>query len=458
MCGLAGAFRLPGIDLAAALERISHRGPDASGIVDDGGVQHGHVRLAVQDLSPRSDQPFRLNGGVLSYNGELWNAAGLRAALAHHTFTTTGDTEVLAAALDHWGMPAALDHLEGMFAFAWSKDGTAWLARDRFGKIPLYVHRKADGFAWASERKAFPGLWMRPLAPGSALDLTSGSLAHWYALDQIFPSGKIWDADSVGALLDAGVERRLVSDAPLCCLLSGGLDSSLIAMLAQRRKPDLVAFTAVMDGHPSSDLVAASRIAAALEIRLEVVKVRAPDIAALDAAAFAIETSSKAQVEIATLCIPLAAAIRANGFKVVLSGEAADELFGGYGSMVIKGYRADDAGWRDIRLGQIRKMAKGNFVRCNKVFMAHGVECRLPFMDRALVETVVNLPKAECPPGKGLLKDHAIRLGLDAKIAKRVKQTFQGAAGTDLAAAKAVANPVIYYRNVIRRHFGDSAV
>lgn len=457
MCGLVGAYAMPGIDLAFGLERIRHRGPDGSGIAEDAAMRHGHVRLAVQDLNARSDQPFRLGGGVLTFNGEIWNFAALRAELAtltHHVFVTSGDTEVLALALDHWGMPGALDHLDGMFAFAWSKDGAAWLARDRFGKIPLYVHRRDDGYVWASERKAFPGLWFDALPPGDALDLTTGKIHHWYRL----PDAGGGAADGILAQLETGVERRLVADAPLCCLLSGGLDSSLIATLAKRHKPDLVAFTAVMDDEPSLDLDAAKRVAASLNMPLEIVRVRAPDVAALEAAATTIELPSKAQVEIATLCIPLAAAIRANGFKVVLSGEAADELFGGYGSMIIKGYRADDAAWRAIRMRQLAKMARGNFVRCNKVFMAHGVECRLPFMDRDLVETVINLSKADCPPGKGLLKRHAARLGLADKIIRRTKQTFQGGAGTDRAALKAVARPRAFYRTVIANHFGLSAL
>ena len=184
--------------------------------------------------------------------------------------------------------------------------------------------------------------------------------------------------------------------------------------------------------------------------------VRQPTAQDLAYAAECIEIQSKAQIEIAALCIPLAKAIKADGFKACLSGEAADELFGGYGNMCIKGSSADDVGWRAIRIQQLEKMGRGNFIRCNKAFMAHGVECRLPFMERSLVEAVINMTKAQCPPGKKALKA-AANGAVPPWIIKRPKETFQGGAGMDLAAARAVSDPAMFYKAEIARLYGKSA-
>src|SRR5215831_7070228 len=138
MCGILGSFNLPGLDVAARLELIAHRGPDGSGVATLGPAVHGHVRLALVDLTDASAQPFRYARALLSFNGEVWNWRELRAELQRERgvrFRTTGDTEVLAAVLHEWGVDG-LARVEGMFAFAWSCGDRHLLARDRFGKIP----------------------------------------------------------------------------------------------------------------------------------------------------------------------------------------------------------------------------------------------------------------------------------------------------------------------------------
>lgn len=448
MCGIFGTFKSP-LDVQAGLDRIRHRGPDGSGIAAAGPAMHGHVRLSLLDLSDASAQPFRQGDGLLSFVGEIWNYREVREDLRRfgREFRTTGDTEVLAQALDQWGIDA-LPRLDGMFAFTWSKGSTHVLARDRYGKIPLYVRRKGAGFAWCNERKGFADpSSSSPLPPGCWLDLATGKVSRWYSL----PEAAL-PADVLG-LLAEGVRKRLNSDAPVCCLISGGLDSSLILAIAREHRRDVVAYTARLAAD-SADLAAARSLCRDLKVELVEVPVALPDCRAVAAAISAVEIASKAQIEIALLCLPLARRIAADGFKACLSGEAADELFGGYGNMCIKGSKASDAEWRAIRVAQLEKMSRGNFVRCNKVFMAHGVECRLPFMERVLVESVLAMPRAQCPPGKRLLKQ-AARKVLPASIVNRVKQTFQGGAGMSEACGRLVANPVRYYNAETRRLFGD---
>jgi asparagine synthase (glutamine-hydrolysing) len=460
VCGIVGAYREPDwFDVRGGIQALRHRGPDGEGVLEHGAMTHGHVRLAILDLSPASAQPFRYRDGVLSYTGEVWNFAALREELAGrgHAFTTSGDTEVLAAALWEWGA-AALPRLEGMFTFAWSRGSTHLLARDRWGKVPLYVVRTAaGGWVWANERKALPHpyAWMAaPLRPGAVLDLDAGTVDVYYRLpEEILP---VEDAPALALWrLRAGVHARLVADAPLCCLISGGLDSSLLLSLAREARPDIVAYTAVLD-HGSPDLAAAREVCSLYGIELREVEVGPLTAASFDQAVRSIEIPSRVQVEIAALCIPLARRMSADGFKVCLSGEAADEIFGGYGNLIIKGHKASNRQWRDLRAQQLAKMARGNFVRCNKAFMAAGVECRLPYMGRALVELALGLPKVQCPPGKKLLKLAAAGFVPD-RIIRRPKETFQGAAGADHAAEDLLGEREAFYAQAMRRHFGGVA-
>jgi asparagine synthase (glutamine-hydrolysing) len=166
-----------------------------------------------------------------------------------------------------------------------------------------------------------------------------------------------------------------------------------------------------------------------------------------------IEISSKAQIEIAMLCLPLAERIYAEGFRAVLSGEAADELFGGYGNFCIQASKVTSPGVVALRKSSLAKMSRGNFVRCNKAFMSSGVECRLPFMEQELVERVILLNKEESPLNKKLLKQAAQDI-LPGWVIKRQKDTFQGGSGVSAAIAKQVANPVKFYNNELKKKYG----
>lgn len=428
------------------LDRISHRGPDGRGIKG----MHGHVRLSLVDLSDASAQPFELCGSILSFNGEIWNHNELRKELqqAGVVFRTTGDTEVLAAMLDRYGI-SCLNRLDGMFAFSWtSRHGESWVVRDSFGKVPMYVAKTKHGFMWASERKAFT--WMVvPLAipPGHAFCVDSGKWLKWYSLPSPEPTSSI----DVLKMLDDGVKKRLSADAPVCCLISGGLDSSLVLALAKRQNKNVVAYTAYYNDQ-SDDLKSAIRICDELGVDLVKVKVKVDTHELLDAI-LSIEIASKAQIEIAVLCLPLAERIRADGFKACLSGEAADELFGGYGNFCIKASGVDDAGVVELRKELLAKMSRGNFIRCNKVFMAKSIECRLPFMEQRLVERTIQLGKKESPVNKKLLKAAAVGI-LPNWVINRKKDTFQGGSGVADKVAAIIRNPKLFYNSESRKLFG----
>lgn len=451
MCGIAGTFGGGAKEARGMLKRIEHRGPDGMGLHQADRAIHGHVRLALVDLSDASSQPFIGRSSCLSFNGEIWNFKELRQELQDEgfAFKTSGDTEVLCALLERHGILCALKKLDGMFAFAWTdKDGQTWLARDSFGKVPLYVAKIGSAFYWASERKAFPkGMNPVSVPAGHAFNFQSCKWHKWYTL----PDSKSISSFEVLSKLKAGVAKRMTADAPVCCLISGGLDSSLILSLAREHHSDLTAFTAVFDRH-SEDAKSARRLCAELGVALVEVPITF-DAKSIEEAMRCIEIPSKAQIEIAVLCLPLAREISRRGFKACLSGEAADELFGGYGTFCIKAASASDTEVKQLRRESLAKMARGNFIRCNKAFMSAGVECRLPFMEQDLVESVIQLGKHDSPAGKGLLKK-ASESVLPQWIIKRTKDTFQGGSGISDAIARQIANPIRYYNAEMKRMFG----
>lgn len=471
MCGLAGVYRPDGATfedeewVGRALETIAHRGPDASKVEVTREAVHGHVRLAILDLDPRSNQPFVCGDGVLSYNGELWNYKWVRQQLVDegYVFETTGDTEVVAAALSAWGVDRACRNFDGQFAFAWTDYSTneTFLARDPLGEIPLYILGSEEtlwglaGLSWASERKAFGdrGADAFPLPAGHWVQLGDESTCYARLARERFDYTP--DLGYLEALLRVAVEKRLQADVPIAFLSSGGLDSTIILMLALDLGADVTAYTAGVAGQASADVAAARRICAHLGVPLAEVPAAPLDEAGawIRRAVEVIEIPMKAQVEIAHPCLALAEAIGRDGFKVVLSGEGADELFGGYGNMAR--HARDDAEWLDTRREQMVKMSRGNCIRTNKTFMAYGVEARLPFLDGDVVREVLPLGLRACPPGKKLLKELGARIGVPDWVITQPKRTFQGSAGViDRAGDLLAGQQVKTYNEVARACFG----
>jgi asparagine synthase (glutamine-hydrolysing) len=379
MCGLAGIYRRDGGEAgeavaAAMTAAMPHRGPDGRGTWAAGEVALGHARLAVRELGPAGAQPMRAPGGegVLVYVGEVYGERPLREELAREgaAFRGSGDAEVLLHALARWGVLATLPRLDGMFAFAWwdARERALWLARDRFGIKTLHVAATAERVLFASELRglrAVEGVARRPdllelarvvvpwrtdaskppfegvesVGAGEAWKVGPRSIdrMRWWDpardldVDRLVAAERgdpaAWAAD-VERAVTAAVESHLVSDVPLAAFVSGGVDSNLVAAIAKTRIPDLVGFT-VDTCHPRSEAPRAARTAAHLGLSLRTVRVdREAHLRHLPEAVEALEHPAlhPSQPEMLLLC----RAARAAGFTVVLTGEGADELFGGY--------------------------------------------------------------------------------------------------------------------------------
>lgn len=450
MCGLLGGNVAPEI---LDLETIAHRGPDSRGIETIGTWTLGHTRLAIQDLSSASTQPIRYDGLVVTYNGELWRPDVARRALDGVRFETTGDTEVVARLLERHGADA-LPMLDGMFALAWSDGESLWLARDPYGEIPLHYGTTSTGaLVYGSEVApllscgAVPAS-IRWVPPGTVIRARGDGrldFAEWYEQPQ--PSSD----ETLRDLLRRGVTGRLTSDAPVALLLSGGLDSAAIATVVAEERANVVAYTAVAYER-SNDRRYAREIASTLGIELREIHVPPPTPEALAETVRTIEQPHKAQVEIGYACSHLARAIAADGYRVILTGEGADELFASYG-MAYHGIAQH--GWDGYRQRTYTGQHRKNFARTNKVFLRHGVEARLPFLEPTLAAYLLARTQAETTLDgrhpKALLAS-AFEHDLGPCV-WRTKAAFQTDARIDRAAKTIIPDPRAYYLDVYRHFF-----
>ncbi|HXY43282.1 MAG TPA: asparagine synthase (glutamine-hydrolyzing) [Acidimicrobiales bacterium] len=375
MCGIAGCYQQPdGVWLAKVMsERLAHRGPDADGLhcfnAEGVTAQLAHRRLAIIDLTSAADQPFSKDGLVLVYNGELYNYRQLRAELAGEGvgFVTASDTEVVLEAWRRWGA-SALRRFRGMFAFALldEKTGQLFLARDPLGIKPLFLMRRGDGLVFSSELKGLVAAlggelrvepsalvasvlyyWVpdQRCAIGGVEKLPPGSFA------EVSPDGRVriesyFDVAAVAAeaaegpqadlraVIEDSVTAHLVADVPVSSFLSGGLDSSIITVLAKRANPDVDAYTIGfrpedqrLEAMPD-DLVYARKLGARFGLTIHEIEI-APDIA--DLLPRIVDTLDEPIGDPAAInTFLMCAAAREAGVKVLLSGMGADELFGGY--------------------------------------------------------------------------------------------------------------------------------
>jgi asparagine synthase (glutamine-hydrolysing) len=347
-----------------------------------------------------------------------------------------------------------------MGAVAWvdDRDGMLRLGRDPFGEVPLHVALDGRGgrlerLTFASERKVLRAL---NVPRGRAFDVGPGEVLTFRDPGAVPGTWRYYDpparplrlsleeaAPKLRGVLLAGVKERSIADVPRCVLLSGGIDSAAIAKALADQGPGLVAYAAVMDP-ASPDLRAARLLAGELGLELREVKVPAPTADDLGRTVEAIEMQSKAQVEIGWACLHLAARIRADGFRVTFSGEGSDELWASYG-MSYHGVKAK--GWHAYRKGLVLGEARKNFPRVNKAFMASGVEARLPFLHRPLVELALGLPQdaVQLPGRPKAVLQEALRGLLPEAILNRRKLAFQDGTGMKDAAARAVADPKRFY-------------
>ncbi len=380
MCGIVGVWNLSGGRvgenvLSAMLSTIRYRGPDDSDVWVDNSIGLGHCRLSILDLSTRARQPFlSADGqGVLVYNGEVYNYQELGSELKQEgvSLISTSDTEVVLYALHRWGPERAIPRFNGMFALAYFDRRTQklWLARDRLGIKPLYITRSSSGVVFGSEIKALlahPDVSGRPdihaltghvlcrrlegtvtpfegiqsIQPGTILEISpsaSETLTYFDVLRDLdlarllaaAEDDPLQLASEFKRLFCESVSMHLVSDVPLAAMCSGGVDSSLMTAITVPHKRDIVAYVADVKGARVSEGRKAKIVARHLGIQIRQVDVDQDDYLRLWPLTIWHNDQPNFLVNDAPF-FAVANACRRDGFKVVLTGEGSDELFGGY--------------------------------------------------------------------------------------------------------------------------------
>ena len=461
MCSIIGVFG-PGAyhDMTAlrrkALERSQrqrHRGPDWSGVHVDGGAILVHERLAIVDPEGGS-QPLRSRDGelALAVNGEIYNHRELKRDLMQpYAFLTGSDCEVINALYREEAPESFLNRLNGIFAFAlWDRARCRVLiARDAIGVCPIYWGHDPDGLLWvASEMKALADICpdVAQFPPGHFFDGASGKLVRYYA--QPWRSYATTERVNVSAqelreALERAVHRQLMSDVPYGVLLSGGLDSSLVAACAARfarRRieeddraeawwPRLHSFAIGLEGSP--DLAAAAVAATAVGTVHHGFRFTFDEgLDALPEVIRHVETYDVTTIRASTPMYLLARRIKAIGVKMVLSGEGADEVFGGY----LYFHKAPSA--REFHAETVRKLDAlylYDCLRANKSMMAWGVEPRVPFLDREFLDVAMGMDAAAKMAGGGRMEKTPLREAfagyLPDSILWRQKEQFSDGVG-----------------------------
>lgn len=451
MSGIAGILGKPdNARIARMLEKQAHRGPDGRGIwIATAGFGLGHVRLATVDVAG-GGQPLSNEDGSLwlAMTGAIYNHRALRRELeGRHAFKTESDAEVVLHLFEEYG-PACVERLDGMFAIAiWGEQQGLFLARDPLGIQPLYWGEDdAGNFLFASEIRALIGETreVRAFPPGHRWRVGEPIEAY----DRIpAHTGELTDPDQVVLALDHAlhnaVRKQLAADVPVGCLLSGGLDSSLITALARQHVTgELHTFAVGLEG--SADLAQARRVAEELGTRHHERVLSEDEItSALPRVIDALESCDPALVRSAVATYYVSE-LAAEHVKVVLSGEGADELFGGYD------YLAElDAAALGAELYEITAaMHNSNLQRVDRMTQAHGLEGRMPFTDTAVVDLAFRIdPRLKRRDGesKWILRRVAEQY-LPQDIVWREKQKFAIGSGVapllERYAAEAVSDAV----------------
>ena len=511
MCGIVAIFHVE--EQTQALrdkalrmsQKIRHRGPDWSGIYCGGHAILAHERLSIVD--PESGQqplysPDRCQ--VLAVNGEIYNHKDLRERYKdQYQFQTGSDCEVILALYRDRGIDF-LEELNGIFAFALYDEtrDEFLIARDPIGVIPLYIGYDADGKVYvASELKALEGQCdhYEPFLPGHYYWSGEGKMHRYYHRDWMDYDQVKDNKASVTAIhdgLEAAVRRQLMSDVPYGVLLSGGLDSSIISAVAEKYAdmrieddsktkaywPRLHSFAVGLKGAP--DLAKARLVADHIgTVHHEINYTIQEGLDAIRDVIYFIETYDVTTVRASTPMYLLARVIKSMGLKMVLSGEGADEIFGGY----LYFHKAPDA--RAFHEETVRKLSKlylYDCLRANKSLAAWGVEGRVPFLDKEFLDIAMRTnPEAKLCPGMMMEKKilrQAFADMLPDEVAWRQKEQFSDGVGyswidtlkavtaaavTDEQMAHAAERFPIntpqnkeeyYYRSIFAEHFpSDSA-
>jgi len=458
MCGIVCAFDLkePSEKLRPQLlemsKRVRHRGPDWSGIYANEKAVLAHERLAIVDPASGKQPLFSADGKlVLAANGEIYNHKELRKQFeGKYKFQTQSDCEVILALYREKGVDF-VDDMNGIFGFALydAEKDEYFIARDHMGIIPLYIGWDKNGtFYVASELKALEGTCSKIelFPPGHYLQSSTGEFVRWYQRDWMEYDSVKENETSIEELhdaLSAAVKRQLMSDVPYGVLLSGGLDSSVTSAIAKKYSqmrvesddtkeawwPQLHSFSVGLEGSP--DLAAAQKVADHIgTVHHEIKFTIQEGLDAIRDVIYNLETYDITTIRASTPMYLMARVIKSMGIKMVLSGEGADELFGGY----LYFHKApSDQEFHEETVRKLGKLHMYDCLRANKSLAAWGIEGRVPFLDKEFMDMAMRInPKDKMITSERMEKwvvRKAFEAYLPESVAWRQKEQFSDGVG-----------------------------
>jgi len=457
MCGIVCAFDLKQKSeslrpqLLEMSKTIRHRGPDWSGIYSNDKTIMTHERLAIVDPASGKQPLFSEDKKlVLAANGEIYNHRELRKQFPNYHFQTESDCEVILALYQEKGVHF-IDEMNGIFGFTIydTEKDEYFIARDHMGIIPLYIGWDEHGtFYVASELKALEGTCSKIelFPPGHYMHSSDGKFVQWYQRDWMEYDAVKDNETSIAKVkeaLEAAVHRQLMSDVPYGVLLSGGLDSSITSAIAKKYAqkriesddkqeawyPQLHSFSVGLEGSP--DLAAAQKVADYIgTIHHEIKFTIQEGLDAIKDVIYNIETYDITTIRSSTPMYLMARVIKSMGIKMVLSGEGADEIFGGY----LYFHKAPNA--KEFHEETVRKLDKLHMYDClraNKSLMAWGIEGRVPFLDKEFMDVAMRInPKDKMINGERMEKwilRKAFEEMLPESVAWRQKEQFSDGVG-----------------------------
>ena len=458
MCGIVGIFQIKQqteelrTKALKMSQKLRHRGPDWSGIYVGGSTILTHERLSIVDPQSGGQPLYSPNRKqVLAVNGEIYNHQNIRSRyVGNYEFRTGSDCEVILALYRDKGIHF-LEELNGIFAFAlYDEERDEFLiARDAIGVIPLYIGKDYNGLLYvASELKALEGFCDKyeSFLPGHYYWSREGEMRRWYNRDWMKYEAVKNNESSMTRLhdaLEAAVRRQLMSDVPYGVLLSGGLDSSVISAIAKKHAglrvetnnqfdawwPQLHSFAVGLKGAP--DLAKAREVAEHIgTVHQEIHYTIQEGLDAIRDVIYYVETYDVTTVRASTPMYLLARVIKSMGIKMVLSGEGADEVFGGY----LYFHKAPNAeAFHEETVRKLNKLYLYDCLRANKSLSAWGVEGRVPFLDTEFLDVAMRLnPIDKMCPGTTIEKRivrEAFGELLPESVAWRQKEQFSDGVG-----------------------------
>ncbi|MBA6327514.1 asparagine synthase B [Colwellia sp. MB02u-6] len=431
---------------------LRHRGPDWSGIYNNNHAILVHERLSIVDTEHGAQPLYNSDKSkVLAVNGEIYNH---KALASQHTpdydFQTASDCEIIIPMFEKFGTDF-VDKLQGMFAFCLynEQDNSYLIARDHMGIIPLYTGYDAEGnFYVASEMKALMPICktVAEFPPGHILDSRVGKVERYYQRNwQKYSAIKDNNTskEKIREALEESVKSHLMTDVPYGVLLSGGLDSSLISAITQKfaaRRieendlseawwPKVHSFACGLAGSP--DLIAAKTVAESIgTIHHSIIFTEQEGIDALKEVIYHLETYDVTTIRASTPMYLMARKIKAMGIKMVLSGEGADEIFGGY----LYFHKAPNAEeFHNELLRKLDKLHMFDCLRANKSMSAWGIEARVPFLDKNFMDVAMRINPEDKMCGNGKMEKAILRSSFEGYLPKEIlwrqKEQFSDGVG-----------------------------